>query len=205
MVFLRTLRRDGHRFRDYRSSLRFVITGFPVPAIPSWLLEPLWNQFSALLPGRGVGALSRNNLGQHADRAVRLPSAFSAPAHGMPIAQSACSSEGYSKPPLDREEEQGPCGIERFAVGPVRSPVVRMEYPPALEVGNQALDWSADRRQLSVAFLVILAELPPFLLLSGGYESSALISLVADSASGFLHDCICGRLPVSAGVMHFSR
>jgi transposase len=28
--------------------------GIPVPAIPSWLLEPLWDQFSALLPGRPV-------------------------------------------------------------------------------------------------------------------------------------------------------
>src|SRR5579875_2162453 len=37
-----------------------------------------------------VGALSRNSLGQHADRAARLPRSFSAPAHGMPIAQSAC-------------------------------------------------------------------------------------------------------------------
>jgi hypothetical protein len=25
-----------------------------VPAIPSWLLEPLWDQFAALLPGRPV-------------------------------------------------------------------------------------------------------------------------------------------------------
>jgi transposase len=43
-----------HRSRDYRSSLRFVITGVPVPAIPSWLLEPLWDQFAALLPDRPV-------------------------------------------------------------------------------------------------------------------------------------------------------
>ena len=28
--------------------------GIPVPAVPSWLLEPLWDQFSALLPGRPV-------------------------------------------------------------------------------------------------------------------------------------------------------
>lgn len=28
--------------------------GIPVPAIPSWLLEPLWDQFSELLPGRPV-------------------------------------------------------------------------------------------------------------------------------------------------------
>ena len=28
--------------------------GIPVPAIPSWLLEPLWDQFSALLPDRPV-------------------------------------------------------------------------------------------------------------------------------------------------------
>lgn len=28
--------------------------GTPVPAIPSWLLEPLWDQFSALLPCRPV-------------------------------------------------------------------------------------------------------------------------------------------------------
>src|SRR5512135_2269640 len=26
--------------------------GVPVPAVPSWLLEPLWDQFAALLPGR---------------------------------------------------------------------------------------------------------------------------------------------------------
>ena len=25
-----------------------------MPAIPSWLLEPLWDQFAALLPGRSV-------------------------------------------------------------------------------------------------------------------------------------------------------
>ena len=25
-----------------------------MPAIPSWLLEPLWDQFAALLPGRPV-------------------------------------------------------------------------------------------------------------------------------------------------------
>src|SRR5436190_5615531 len=43
-----------HRTRDYRSSLRSVITGVPVPAIPSWLLEPLWDQFAALLPDRPV-------------------------------------------------------------------------------------------------------------------------------------------------------
>src|SRR5690348_18356473 len=47
-----------HRVRDYRSSLRFVITGVPLPAIPSWLLEPLWDQFAALLPGRPVYAPS---------------------------------------------------------------------------------------------------------------------------------------------------
>src|SRR5437773_1420348 len=28
--------------------------GVPVPAIPSWLLEPLWDQFAALLPDRPV-------------------------------------------------------------------------------------------------------------------------------------------------------
>ena len=33
---------------------RFVITGVPVPAIPSWLMEPLWDQFAALLPDRPV-------------------------------------------------------------------------------------------------------------------------------------------------------
>src|SRR5690348_8368340 len=48
------MRRNRHRFRDHRSSLRSVITGVPVPAIPSWLLEPLWDQFAALLPGRPV-------------------------------------------------------------------------------------------------------------------------------------------------------
>src|ERR1700741_5120080 len=31
---------------------RFVTTGVPVPAIPSWLLDPLWDQFSTLLPSR---------------------------------------------------------------------------------------------------------------------------------------------------------
>src|SRR3984885_15094554 len=31
---------------------RSVTTGVPVPAIPSWLLDPLWDQFSALLPQR---------------------------------------------------------------------------------------------------------------------------------------------------------
>jgi transposase len=31
-----------------------VITEAPVPAIPSWLLEPLWDQFAALLPDRPV-------------------------------------------------------------------------------------------------------------------------------------------------------
>jgi transposase len=31
-----------------------VITEVPVPAIPSWLLEPLWDQFAALLPARPV-------------------------------------------------------------------------------------------------------------------------------------------------------
>src|SRR6201982_3397824 len=48
------MRRNRHRFRDHRSFLRSVITGVPVPAIPSWLLEPLWDQFAALLPGRPV-------------------------------------------------------------------------------------------------------------------------------------------------------
>src|SRR6516164_10575499 len=48
------VRRRRHRTRDYRSSLRSVITGVPVPAIPSWLLEPLWDQFAALLPDRPV-------------------------------------------------------------------------------------------------------------------------------------------------------
>ena len=43
------LRQDRHRFGDYSSCLRSVITGVPVPAIPSWLLEPLWDQFAALL------------------------------------------------------------------------------------------------------------------------------------------------------------
>lgn len=33
---------------------RSVITGRPVPALPSWLTEPLWDQFSALLPARPV-------------------------------------------------------------------------------------------------------------------------------------------------------
>lgn len=31
-----------------------MITGVPVPVIPSWLLEPLWDQFTALLPDRPV-------------------------------------------------------------------------------------------------------------------------------------------------------
>src|ERR1700687_2256108 len=43
-----------HRSRGHRSSPRPVITGVPVPAIPSWLLEPLWDQFAALLPDRPV-------------------------------------------------------------------------------------------------------------------------------------------------------
>jgi transposase len=38
-----------------------------VPAIPSWLLEPLWDQFSALLPGRPVYAPS-HPLGCHRPR-----------------------------------------------------------------------------------------------------------------------------------------
>ena len=46
------MRQDRHRFRDYRSSLRFVIPGVPVPVLPLWLVEPLWEQFSALLPLR---------------------------------------------------------------------------------------------------------------------------------------------------------
>jgi hypothetical protein len=44
----------GQTSRDYRISLRSVITGVSVPAIPSWLLEPPWDQFAALLPGRPV-------------------------------------------------------------------------------------------------------------------------------------------------------
>jgi transposase len=44
-----------------------------VPAIPSWLLEPLWDQFAALLPGRPVYVPS-HPLGCHkpriADRAI---------------------------------------------------------------------------------------------------------------------------------------
>lgn len=31
---------------------RAVITGRPVPALPSWLAEPLWDQFAAMLPQR---------------------------------------------------------------------------------------------------------------------------------------------------------
>lgn len=31
---------------------RSVITGRPVPVLPSWLADPLWDQFSALLPER---------------------------------------------------------------------------------------------------------------------------------------------------------
>ena len=31
-----------------------MITEVPVPATPSWLLEPLWDQFAALLPNRPV-------------------------------------------------------------------------------------------------------------------------------------------------------
>jgi transposase len=38
-----------------------------VPAIPSWLLEPLWDQFAALLPDRPVYALS-HPLGCHKPR-----------------------------------------------------------------------------------------------------------------------------------------
>src|ERR1700746_2313068 len=63
----RVLRQNRHRFRDHRSSLRFVITGVPVPAIPSWLLEPLWDQFAALLPVRPVYAPS-HPLGCHRPR-----------------------------------------------------------------------------------------------------------------------------------------
>jgi hypothetical protein len=44
-----------------------VITGVPVPAIPSWLLEPLWDQFAALLPRRPVYAAS-HPLGCHRPR-----------------------------------------------------------------------------------------------------------------------------------------
>src|SRR5204863_6840545 len=49
------------------SSLRSVITGVPVPVIPSWLLEPLWDQFAALLPPRPVYAPS-HPLGCHRRR-----------------------------------------------------------------------------------------------------------------------------------------
>jgi hypothetical protein len=48
-------------------ALRFVITGAPVPAIPSWLLEPLWDQFAALLPERPVYDLA-HPLGCHRPR-----------------------------------------------------------------------------------------------------------------------------------------
>jgi hypothetical protein len=53
--------------RDYRSFLRFVITGVPVPAIPSWLLEPLGGQFAALLPDR-PGYDPAHPLGWHRPR-----------------------------------------------------------------------------------------------------------------------------------------
>jgi transposase len=39
----------------------------PVPALPSWLVEPLWDQFSALLPGRGP-VDPRHPLGCHRPR-----------------------------------------------------------------------------------------------------------------------------------------
>jgi hypothetical protein len=54
----RVLGGNRHRLRDHRSSLRSVITGVPVPAIPSWLLVPLWDQFATLLPPRPVYAPS---------------------------------------------------------------------------------------------------------------------------------------------------
>ena len=38
-----------------------------MPAIPSWLLEPLWDQFAALLPPRPVYAPS-HPLGCHRTR-----------------------------------------------------------------------------------------------------------------------------------------
>ncbi len=44
-----------------------MITRVPVPVIPSWLLEPLWDQFAALLPPRPVYALS-HPLGCHRQR-----------------------------------------------------------------------------------------------------------------------------------------
>ena len=44
-----------------------MTTGVPVPAIPSWLLEPLWDQFAALLPPRPVYAPS-HPLGCHRPR-----------------------------------------------------------------------------------------------------------------------------------------
>jgi hypothetical protein len=44
-----------------------VITEVPVPAIPSWLLEPLWDQFAALLPGGPVYVPS-HPLGCHKPR-----------------------------------------------------------------------------------------------------------------------------------------
>ena len=44
-----------------------MITGVPVPAIPSWLLEPLWDQFAALLPDHPVYHPS-HPLGRHKPR-----------------------------------------------------------------------------------------------------------------------------------------
>ena len=61
------MRRYRHRFRDHRSFLRSVITRVPVPAIPSWLLEPLWDQFAALLPDCPVYGPS-HPLGCHRPR-----------------------------------------------------------------------------------------------------------------------------------------
>jgi hypothetical protein len=57
---------SGHRMLDHLgSSLSFPMKEeMPVPALPPYLIEPIWQQFSALLPERKVN----HPLGCHRPR-----------------------------------------------------------------------------------------------------------------------------------------
>lgn len=45
---------ENHQRRDHYTRGAVRLSGSNVPVLPSWLTEPLWDQFSALLPARPV-------------------------------------------------------------------------------------------------------------------------------------------------------
>src|SRR5918996_1435523 len=116
----------------------------PVPALPPYLIEPIWQQFSALIPERRTS----HPLGCHRPRipdrvvGLELPDV----AVDCCITKAPCGGEKAGRSPVDR----GKRGIKRstavdargIPLGSVSAPANRHDSPllvPTMEASSEAL------------------------------------------------------------------